>query len=104
MGAGSIVLGIAVNYSLHIFNHHKHIPELASFSLSSKSGIQCFPELFGDLNDNTNSVPSAVSSANDTYGTLLVSAVCASVAVTCDESLSNPAAPAPVLGGADNTQ
>ncbi len=28
MGAGSIVLGIAVNYSLHIFNHHKHLPDM----------------------------------------------------------------------------
>jgi len=28
LGAGSIVLGIAVNYSLHIFNHHRHLPDM----------------------------------------------------------------------------
>lgn len=28
LGAGSIVLGIAVNYSLHIFNHHRHTPNM----------------------------------------------------------------------------
>lgn len=25
MGAGCVVLGIAVNYSLHVFNHHRHL-------------------------------------------------------------------------------
>jgi len=24
MGTGSVVLGIAVNYSLHVFNHYRH--------------------------------------------------------------------------------
>ncbi len=28
LGSGSIVLGIAVNYSLHIFNHYRHTPEM----------------------------------------------------------------------------
>jgi 1-acyl-sn-glycerol-3-phosphate acyltransferase len=28
LGTGSIVLGIAVNYSLHVFNHHRHIPNV----------------------------------------------------------------------------
>jgi uncharacterized protein len=28
LGAGSIVLGIAVNYSMHVFNHYKHIPDM----------------------------------------------------------------------------
>ena len=28
MGAGSIVLGIAVNYSLHVFNHYRHLPDM----------------------------------------------------------------------------
>jgi uncharacterized protein len=28
MGAGSIVLGIAVNYSLHVFNHYRHVPDM----------------------------------------------------------------------------
>ncbi len=28
LGAGSIVLGIAVNSSLHIYNHHKHLPDM----------------------------------------------------------------------------
>jgi len=28
LGSGSIVLGIAVNYSLHIFNHYRHIPDM----------------------------------------------------------------------------
>ncbi|MCD6010491.1 MAG: phospholipid/glycerol acyltransferase [Flavipsychrobacter sp.] len=28
LGAGSIVLGIAVNSSLHIFNHHKHLADM----------------------------------------------------------------------------
>jgi len=28
LGTGSIVLGIAVNYSLHVFNHHRHVPDM----------------------------------------------------------------------------
>ena len=28
LGAGSIVLGIAVNYSLHVFNHYRHLPDM----------------------------------------------------------------------------
>jgi len=28
LGTGSIVLGIAVNYSLHVFNHHRHVPDV----------------------------------------------------------------------------
>lgn len=28
LGTGSIVLGIAVNYSLHVFNHHRHVPDI----------------------------------------------------------------------------
>ncbi len=28
LGAGSIILGIAVNYSMHAFNHYKHIPDM----------------------------------------------------------------------------
>ena len=28
LGAGSIILGIAVNYSMHVFNHYKHIPDM----------------------------------------------------------------------------
>lgn len=30
IGAGSIVLGIAVNYSLHVFNHYRHVPDMES--------------------------------------------------------------------------
>lgn len=29
LGTGSVVLGIAVNYSLHIFNHHRHTQNIA---------------------------------------------------------------------------
>jgi 1-acyl-sn-glycerol-3-phosphate acyltransferase len=28
IGTGSIVLGIAVNYSLHVFNHYRHVPDM----------------------------------------------------------------------------
>ena len=28
LGAGSIVLGIAVNYSMHVFNHYRHLPDM----------------------------------------------------------------------------
>ncbi|HVI47607.1 MAG TPA: 1-acyl-sn-glycerol-3-phosphate acyltransferase [Chitinophaga sp.] len=28
MGAGAVVLGIAVNYSLHVFNHYRHLPDI----------------------------------------------------------------------------
>ncbi|RAJ02601.1 1-acyl-sn-glycerol-3-phosphate acyltransferase [Chitinophaga skermanii] len=28
MGAGCVVLGIAVNYSLHVFNHYRHLPDI----------------------------------------------------------------------------
>ncbi|MCH5600072.1 MMPL family transporter [Niabella ginsengisoli] len=28
LGTGSIVLGIAVNYSLHVFNHHRHVSHI----------------------------------------------------------------------------
>ncbi|RYG04783.1 MAG: glycerol acyltransferase, partial [Chitinophagaceae bacterium] len=28
LGTGSIVLGIAVNYSLHVFNHYRHYPDM----------------------------------------------------------------------------
>ncbi len=28
LGAGSVVLGIAVNYSLHVFNHFRHTPDI----------------------------------------------------------------------------
>lgn len=28
LGTGSIILGIAVNYSLHVFNHHRHRPDM----------------------------------------------------------------------------
>lgn len=28
LGAGSVVLGIAVNYSLHVFNHYRHLPDI----------------------------------------------------------------------------
>jgi len=27
LGAGCVVLGIAVNYSLHVFNHYRHLPD-----------------------------------------------------------------------------
>lgn len=28
LGGGSVVLGIAVNYSLHVFNHYRHLPDI----------------------------------------------------------------------------
>lgn len=28
LGAGCVVLGIAVNYSLHVFNHYRHLPDI----------------------------------------------------------------------------
>ncbi|SEW22986.1 1-acyl-sn-glycerol-3-phosphate acyltransferases [Chitinophaga sp. YR573] len=28
LGAGAVVLGIAVNYSLHVFNHYRHLPDI----------------------------------------------------------------------------
>ncbi len=28
MGAGCVVLGVAVNYSLHVFNHYRHLPDI----------------------------------------------------------------------------
>lgn len=28
LGAGAVVLGIAVNYSLHVFNHYRHSPDI----------------------------------------------------------------------------
>ncbi|MBS1734982.1 MAG: MMPL family transporter, partial [Bacteroidetes bacterium] len=28
LGTGSVILGIAVNYSLHVFNHYRHIPDI----------------------------------------------------------------------------
>lgn len=28
LGAGAVVLGIAVNYSLHVFNHYRHFPDI----------------------------------------------------------------------------
>lgn len=28
LGTGSVVLGIAVNYSLHVFNHYRHTPDI----------------------------------------------------------------------------
>ncbi|MGX5819579.1 1-acyl-sn-glycerol-3-phosphate acyltransferase [Chitinophaga lutea] len=28
LGAGCVVLGIAVNYSLHVFNHYRHLPDM----------------------------------------------------------------------------
>ncbi|MGC4038907.1 MAG: 1-acyl-sn-glycerol-3-phosphate acyltransferase [Chitinophagaceae bacterium] len=28
LGTGSVILGIAVNYSLHVFNHHRHVPDI----------------------------------------------------------------------------
>ncbi|RFS21134.1 methyltransferase domain-containing protein [Chitinophaga silvatica] len=28
LGAGAVVLGIAVNYSLHVFNHYRHTPDI----------------------------------------------------------------------------
>ncbi|WP_119078951.1 trifunctional MMPL family transporter/lysophospholipid acyltransferase/class I SAM-dependent methyltransferase [Chitinophaga alhagiae] len=28
LGAGCVVLGIAVNYSLHVFNHYRHLPNI----------------------------------------------------------------------------
>ncbi|MES1214371.1 MAG: 1-acyl-sn-glycerol-3-phosphate acyltransferase [Bacteroidota bacterium] len=28
LGTGSVILGIAVNYSLHVFNHYRHVPDI----------------------------------------------------------------------------
>lgn len=28
LGAGCVVLGVAVNYSLHVFNHYRHLPDI----------------------------------------------------------------------------
>lgn len=28
LGAGCVILGIAVNYSLHVFNHYRHLPDI----------------------------------------------------------------------------
>ncbi len=51
LGAGSIVLGIAVNYSLHIFNHHRHLPEMRAViaDVASPMTIGSFTTIGGFL-------------------------------------------------------
>ncbi|MBA3827666.1 MAG: 1-acyl-sn-glycerol-3-phosphate acyltransferase [Taibaiella sp.] len=51
LGAGSIVLGIAVNYSLHVFNHYRHMPDMRAVikDLASPMTIGSFTTIGGFL-------------------------------------------------------
>ena len=62
LGAGSIILGIAVNYSMHVFNHYKHIPDMRAVisdvaspmtigSFTTIGGFLCLMLLPSPLND-----------------------------------------------------
>ena len=51
LGAASIVLGIAVNYSLHVYNHYRHLPDMRTVikDLSGPMTIGSFTTIGGFL-------------------------------------------------------
>ncbi len=51
LGAASIVLGIAVNYSMHVFNHYRHLPDMRAVikDVASPMTIGSFTTIGGFL-------------------------------------------------------
>ncbi|SFE14629.1 1-acyl-sn-glycerol-3-phosphate acyltransferases [Chitinophaga sp. CF118] len=51
LGAGAVVLGIAVNYSLHVFNHYRHLPDIREVikDLSTPMTLGSFTTIGGFL-------------------------------------------------------
>lgn len=51
LGAGAVVLGIAVNYSLHVFNHYRHLPDIRAVikDLSTPMTLGSFTTVGGFL-------------------------------------------------------
>ena len=51
LGAASIVLGIAVNYSMHVFNHYRHLPDMRNVikDVASPMTIGSFTTIGGFL-------------------------------------------------------